>query len=529
LIDGALTVRSAADFATIALNRVTFGARGEEIARVREIGWAAWVDSQLRPPIGDEPTLAERLATQTMRIKYIGEPASPEIPGWPDMDQIRPLRTLTADVTYLWDMTRKVQYSVAANELVRIGQELKAATWIRNTYATYQLREFMADFWNTHFNIGQQADTLATAALPDFDQRVVRPNALGNFRTLVESVATSPAMLRYLNNASSTAAQPNENYARELLELHTMGGAMYRGIGDGTPTDGYTDQDITALCHALSGWTVEQGQEGPRGILPFSGRFIFNPAQHSDRAGTVLGENLSSLRGMAQGRRAIEMAAYHPATADFICAKLCRRIFGDNPPATAHTRAVATWKAHHESPDQIAKVLRTILVDGPEVGASPSKVRRPYERVIALFRTTNMELSAFESAYTAGAPLGDGVFVWPTPEGRPDTDAQWLSVPVNFFVWNMLLLLPFQAGVRTSLATEMPREAAGSGEALVEYWSTRMTGTILRAEGMRALIADANGPEGAMRAFKGGGIRDIEFALRRLVSLIATSPEFAMR
>jgi uncharacterized protein (DUF1800 family) len=522
---------AAPSFETQALNRVTFGARPEDIAQAQKDGWAAWVEAQLNPPPGDDPALAQRMAAQTMHIKYIGEPASAEIPGWPDLEQIRPLNFLNADVATLWDMTKKVQYSVAGNELVRIGQELKAATWVRNTHSIYQLREFMTDFWNNHFNIGQQADIFASAALPHFDQQVIRPRALGNFRDLLGAVAASPAMLRYLNNAASTAAQPNENFAREILELHTMGRGAYQGIGETAAAvkDGFSDQDIINLSHALSGWTLEQGQDSARGVLPFTGRFVFNPVQHSGRAGSFLGADLAVLKGMDQGNRAMDLAANHPATADFICGKLCRRIFGDSPPPAVIERARNAWLVHRDQPDQIKRVMAAILVDGPEIGALPSKVRRPYERIIAFFRTTNMEVSAIENAYTTGVPLGDGIFVWPTPEGRPDTDAQWLSIPVNFFMWNILLLLPFVPGIRTTLAVEMPSSVGTSAETLVTYWVERMVGRSLRPEGMKALIEDAAAPSGAWEAVRSGGVTDAEHALRRLVSLIGTSPEFAMR
>jgi len=524
---------SAPGFERRALNRVTFGARGEDVARAGQIGWAAWVDEQLSPPAGDDPALAARLQAQTMRIKYVGQARTDDMPGWPELDQVRPLRYLTADVPTLWEMTRNVQYSVAANELVRIRQELKAATWIRNTHSIFQLREFMVDFWNNHFNIGQQADTFAAAALPDFDQNVIRPRALGNFRDLLGSVAASPAMLRYLNNAASTAAHPNENYAREILELHTLGRSAYLGISAPAAPKGlsigFTDQDIISLSHALSGWTVEQGQDGQAGPLPFTGRFLFNPVQHSGQAGEFMGVDLATLRGQQQGQRALDMAADHPATATFVCAKLCRRIFGDTPPPAALDRAKTAWLNNRTRPDQIRRVVEAILVGGDEIGLPPSKVRRPYERIIAFFRTTNMEVSAFETAYSAAAPLGDGIYVWPTPEGRPDTDAQWISTPVNFFIWNMLLLLPFQPAIHTGLAAETPARATAGAEDLVGYWVDRMVGAPLRSEGMRALIGDVAAPGGALDAFKAGGITDIEIALRRLVSLIGASPEFAMR
>jgi uncharacterized protein (DUF1800 family) len=519
-------------FATRALNRITFGATPDDIAKVVAGGWPAWVNDQLNPQVGDDPVLARRLAEQMMPIRYVGQARTETTEGWPEVNEIRPLRYLNASVATLWGIARRVQVSVAANELVRIGQELKAATWIRNTHAVYQVREFMVDFWHNHFNIGRQADSYAAAALPDFDQNVVRPRALGNFRDLLGAVAASPAMLRYLNNADSAAAHPNENFAREVLELHTMGRGAYLGID--APADhaarGFTDQDVIALAHALSGWTVEQGQPGAHGDLPFTGRFVFNPVQHSAAAvGAFMGTDLTALHGLDQANRALDIAAAHPATAAFICGKLCRRIFGDAPPLAVLERAKAAWQEHSAAPDQIKRVVAAILLDGDEIGAAPSKLRRPYERIIAFLRTTGMDVNATEIAYTTTAPLGDGVFVWPTPDGRPDTDAQWISIPVNFFVWNILLLLPFTPGFRATLAVETPQAAKASAETVVGYWAERLTGGTLSAAGMAALVNDANAPDGLMHAIKHGGITDTEFALRRLVSLIGAAPEFAVR
>ena len=262
-------------FERIALNRVTFGANERDLRFVREKGWDAWIDDQLAPPEGDDAELAAMLAQQTMHIKYNGQPHTVDIVGWPDVDQFRPLKYLDRTiVSTLWDMARKVEFSVAANELTRVQQELNAATWIRNTHSTYQVREFMVDFWNNHFNVGRQADIYASAALPAYDTQVIRPRALGNFRDLLGAVA-APA--RRCCGISTNCRQhrrihPNENYARELLELHTLGGDAYLGIKprqkvkQDAVASGFSDQDIIQAAHALSGWTVEQGQPGP--IVP---------------------------------------------------------------------------------------------------------------------------------------------------------------------------------------------------------------------------------------------------------------------
>jgi hypothetical protein len=170
-----------------------------------------------------------------------------------------------------------------------------------------------------------------------------------------------------------------------------------------------------------------------------------------------------------------------------------------------------------------------MLTDGDEIGAPGTKLRRPYERIIAFFRTTDSVINAFDLADAAFAPLGDGIFVWPTPDGRPDTDGQWMSTASNLYIWNLLLLMFQQPAIKTSLAVQTPAEAGKSAESLIGYWAGRMVGYQLRPAAMAALITDAKAPHGLMEAFASPGIANHEVTLRRLVALIGCSPEFGFR
>ena len=521
------------DFEHRALSRVTFGARQDDVQHVQDIGWEAWVEAQLSPPDGDEDSVASHLDARTMRIMYAYQGPAGDSPGWPAIDERRKFKYLKTDVPALWDMVSKTEITIAPNERKRIQEELNAATWIRNTHSTYQLREFMADFWNNHFNVGRQEDIYGSAALPAFDSTVIRPRVFGNFRDLLEAVATSRSMLRYLDNAASTAEHPNENYARELMERHTMGRQAYLGITEsrGVSVDsGFTDDDVIQASRAFLGWTLNQGQQGPTGELPFTGLFVYNPVQHNTEAGVFMGFDLSKTEGgLSQGKVVLDIVADHPSTADFICTKLCRRIFGDAPPQPAIDRAKTAWTDHLNSPDQLKRVVRTILLDGDEIGNAPSKLRRPYERVIALLRTTNTTVNAYNGAFDAVSSQGDGLFAWPTPEGRPDRDSHWLSTAANLETWDLMLHVLSHPSFRTTLARQTPKDITGSAPALADYWVGRLVGYQLRPAGMKVLIDDINGPIGLIAAFESGGIMNMESALRRFMALIGASPEFALR
>ena len=534
-----------------ALNRVTFGARDTDVAIAENLGWAGWVNDQLAPPPGDDPALASHLARQTMKIKYAA-PAENDTRGtWLATDEDRTLNYINAEAATLWNITRNAGSLFSGSERTRIRQELAAATWICNGHSRYQLREFMVDFWHNHFNIGKNENELATSLLPAFDRVTIRPNAFGNFRTLLEATATAPSMLIYLDNWVSSATTPNENYAREIMELHTLGGSAYLGtaspatvaMGPDGLAVGFTDTDVIQASRALSGWTIGYGQATTPGTMPNTGEFAFNPRQHNRQAGSILGFNVSSvLNDMTQGQRLLSILAYHPATASFIVGKLARRIFGDTPPQAVINRGLTAWLSNQTAPDQIGRVLRAMLVDGTEITTAPVvKVRRPYERIIAMARTTELIFNAGTSMTSLLDPLSDGLFAWQAPDGRPDVNAFWLAAGATIATWNLLFQVPnfteFTGGAfsfpgtAASLTMQTPETALTSATAVVEYWVGRMVGHQLNATAMNGLVADQGGSNGVPAIVRTRNVTAarIETAHRRLISLIATSEEFSLR
>ena len=511
--------------ARIALNRTTFGARDVDVALVEREGWGAWVDTQLSPPTGDDPALASFLASQTLHYQYPAMTYGTQ--KWDAVDEDRPLNYLKASVEKLWRLSRGPAEGYTFGDQVWPHIEQCSAIFIRNTHSRYQLREFMTDFWLNHFSMNHQKSFTGNG-LVAFERDVVRPNVFGNFRQMIEGVTKSSAMMIYLDNADSTAALPNENYARELMELHTMGEGAYLGkvpLGPDSAAKGFTDFDVLQAARALSGWTLEKGQ------IPFkesTGNFTYYPPQHNNSAGVCLGTDLSTLTGdMAQGQKVLDLVAFHPATAGFICTKICRRMFGDTPPANVVARAATVFRQHQNSPDQIARVLRAILLEGPEIGIGPAvKYRRPYERIVALWRTTDTVVNANIYWSTILGDVNDSPFVWPTPNGRPDVNSFWLNTFVNLTTWQYLQGIFGNLGLKTSLLPQMSEAAKQSAAATVEYWVGRMIGYDLAPDAIKALIEFID--HQAFLQLPSGWKVD-ETMLRDLVTTIATAPEFTLR
>ncbi len=527
-------------FERAAINRVTFGARDTDVVYAKSIGWPAWVKEQLDAPPGDDPALAAHIQAQRWRIQYPAGTRTGET--WPATDELRPLTFLTAPPEKFWAISYNVGFAVNYAERERIYTEFTAANLIRNTHAKWQLREFMADFWFNHFNIGSEKNAFATAMLIAYDRDVIRPNVFGNFRKFLEGIATSASMLIYLDNFISSAGTPNENYARELLELHTLGGGAYLGQVDpfagnpapgpdqiGVNARGFTDADIIQASRAFSGWTLDTGQAFGGVQLKNNGSFLYSPFQHNTTARKFMGVDLVPLTAdLAQGRAILDIVADHPATASFICTKLCRRIFGDAPPAAVINRATTAWMAHRQAPDQIRKVLEAILLAGNEIGtAAPAKVRRPYERMVALFRTTDMTVSAIEYLYLLLSPVGDLAGAWQGPNGRPDINAYWLSSGALLAAVNLVFRPDYWPEIKVALIDQMPEQTTRSVVLAVDYWIDRMVGAQPDSATYDGLIKAAQAL--GLSSLTTDGRAAYEEIMRRVVGLIASSATFAHR
>jgi uncharacterized protein (DUF1800 family) len=348
----------------ITLNRAAFGCRPAELEHFRSIGLAAWVDEQFHPDDAADVECHKQIAAARMHIEYEAVKDDQGKEKSAALKEDRALKCLDQSVTDLWKLTRE---GTPDAEKQRPLQEAKAAAWLRAVYSQWQLREVMVDFWHNHFNVSTAIDDDRVGiAWPAYDRDVIRKHCFGNFRAFLEAVATSVPMLLYLNNASSKASPANENYARELFELHTLGAPAYfnhlynrwrdvPGGADGKPV-GYIDQDVYEAARAFTGWTIADGTESSRGDkFPDFGGFYYYDGWHDPYQKRVLGVEFDPNQPpMADGRRVLDLVATHPATATFVCAKLCRRLVADDPPASLVEKTAAIFRENHDQPDQIA-------------------------------------------------------------------------------------------------------------------------------------------------------------------------------
>jgi uncharacterized protein (DUF1800 family) len=294
----------------------------------------------------------------------------------------------------------------------------------------------MVDFWTNHFNIfaGKGADRWL---LPAYDRDTIRPHALGKFLPLLQATAQSPAMLFYLDNFQSVSPNMNrpgpraqqqrrginENYARELMELHTLG-------VDG----GYTQKDVQEVARCFTGWTIFQPRGAGAALNPRlgeagrrkAGTFFFNFRAHDDGEKTVLGHKIPAGGGIKDGLVVLEILARHPATAKFIATKLVRHFVADDPPAALIERAAAAFT---KSDGDIRETLKTIFFskefNSPE--AYRAKVKRPFELAVSAIRALGAETNGGVGTHQWIARMGEPLYGFQTPNGYSDAAESWVN------------------------------------------------------------------------------------------------------
>ncbi|MDR3440701.1 DUF1800 domain-containing protein [Telmatospirillum sp.] len=511
------------------LNRLAFGGNPADLTEVGQLGADRWIDSQLAPAPGDDPGMVERLAAVRLHIKYdAGE-------GYAAADEMRPLALLDRDVADLWPLTDG-KHPMAGQERQRPRQEVAAATLLRAIHSRWQLREVLVDFWHNHFNVNAAGDQAIAAALPAYD-RMIRIHAFGNFREFLEAVATSSAMLTYLNNRSSRAGNANENFGRELLELHSLGRDAYLndlynrwrdvpGALKGRAA-GYIDQDVYEAARAFTGWTIEDGAGlGGGQSLPATGRFAYVEAWHDNYQKRVLGVDFDPFQSpMADGRKVLDLVAFHPATARFVCTKLCRRLVADVPPDSLVKAATAVWIENQKQPDQIRRVVGAIA-HAPETRQGfGAKVKRPLELVASYARGAGIDATVTEGLLNELDGSGQKLFGWAAPTGYPDSMDYWLSSHVLRKRWTLVLgLTENWWGTGVFLPTQR-LGGAMTAEQAVSLWHEDLTGAVADDGTVGAILSGLQLAAGALLA--AGRAADPQH--RRILAYCAMTPAFNLR
>ena len=438
------------------LNRLAFGPRPGDAAAVRSIGVDAWIDQQLHPERIKDDAMDEMLA----RYPMLQQDQSALAAQYAEAQrQFRLIKRDTADRNNPAQGTDQDALKQVRRSHAQLVGEIESARVARAVGSNRQLLEVMTDFWENHFNIFVGKNPVEPYYLTDYD-RTIREHALGKFRDLLGAVAHSPAMLVYLDNAQSRAnpGQPtlgavrrapggmvraqngaidieaiirrrnldpqqaqqlrqraaaaakaglNENYGRELMELHTLG-------VDG----GYTQQDVIEAARALTGWSVRPPAQG--------GGFIFRPEWHDAGAKNFLGHKLAAGRGEEDGEEVLDILARSPATAHFISQQLARRLVSDSPSTALVERAAQTYL---RTDGDIREVVRSI-VTSPEFfseRAYHSKVKSPFEVVVSTARALDATPDSTVRTALAVAYLGEPVFGHRDPNGWPETGDAWMN------------------------------------------------------------------------------------------------------
>lgn len=428
------------------LNRIGFGPRPGDIEKVRAMGLQAYIDQQLHPERIPDGSMEPRLTDlTTIRL------SSRELAQQFALPLIEARRDRKQDAKQA-DTAPPKMPNALQQQANRVMVELSQQKILRAIYSERQLQEVLTDFWFNHFNVDARKGR-DRFMLTEYERDTIRPHVLGKFRDLLEATAKSPAMLFYLDNWMSAdpsgrrpgdlqmaprfgqfgrgmggqqggltfparPARPanaqrnmpkglNENYGRELMELHTLG-------VDG----GYTQKDVTEVARALTGWTIQDPRLG--------GEFVFDSRLHDRGQKVVLGHVIKAGGGENDGEQVLDILAKHPSTAHFIATKLARRFVSDTPPPSLVDRVAARFR---KTDGDLREVMRTLLTS-PEFlspDAYRAKVKTPFEFIVSAVRATGTDVQDATPLVRAMQQLGMPLYMCQPPTGYKDTADAWVN------------------------------------------------------------------------------------------------------
>lgn len=550
------------------LDRITFGARPGDIERVMKTGWEKFLDEQLHPERIADTAIEQKLKgiesihlsnaelanyypppqviQQALKSKGLEAPGFANGANTPTGQTEQEQKSNQAKRREIQKILKEMGYK----QPQQVALELQQAKILRAAYSERQLQEVMTDFWFNHFNVFLQkgADRVLTTT---YERDAIRPHVFGKFEDLLKATAESPAMLFYLDNWMSAAPNAqmlqrrervakamerrqarlgdkmseqekeqmlnaqgkikkaprglNENYAREIMELHTLG-------VDG----GYTQKDVQEVARCFTGWTLKQPRNGAE--------FIFNPMIHDDGEKTVLGKKIAAGGGQKDGYAVIHLLATHPSTAKFISTKLARKFVNDTPPQALVNRMAETFK---KTDGDISQVLRTMLTS-PEFFAAENyraKIKTPFEMTVSAVRAVGAETAGGPQFHRWIAQMGEGLFMAQPPTGYPDTAEHWVNTGALLERMNFALALSANRipGTRTNLSSLVPDAATLQPSQLVDRYSKLLLKGELSPQS-RATI-DQSLSEQMLAKNDNSTVVDAA-KIAKVVGLILGSPEF---
>ncbi len=441
------------------LSRAGYGPWPGDLERVKKQGTDAWIEEQLNPESIDDSLCelrSRRFETINMR------------PG--DCYEFK-------------------------NNVLR--DDITRHTLLKAIYSKRQLFESMVEFWTDHLNINLEKGDCIYLKASD-DKEVVRAHALGNFKAMIKASCLSPAMLVYLDGKENKRANkndvPNENYARELLELHTLG-------VDG----GYTQKDVFEAARCLTGWRLKQKGEFSKGTA------YFDSALHDDGRKVVLGQVITAGGGEKDVDRLIEIVTKHPSTAKFVCTKLVRHFVSDQPQPELVERAAKVFAAEN---GEIKPVVKTILTSKEFQEQRGTKFKRPFRFIVSSLRGLGADTHAKSGLTEYLSRMGHGLFQHPTPDGYTEEMLPWLGTLL--WRWNFALALACNEIESVTVdieqlasAIKTEREKAANADLLVRHFVGRRATT----EELKIL-----------NSFHDSKNKDNNFA--ELLGLVISSPAF---
>jgi uncharacterized protein (DUF1800 family) len=379
------------------LNRAAFGPWPGEIQQVKAMGRDKWIEKQLNPE-GIDDTLCDLRAGGFEALEF--EPGN------------------------AYEFDKKV-----------LRLEITRHALLRAIYSKRQLFEVMVEFWTDHLNIDLEKGDCVYLK-PSDDRVVVRTHALGNFRDLIMASAKSPAMLTYLDGRdnkvekrkSGTPDKPNENYGRELMELHTLG-----------VNGGYTQDDVREAARCLTGWTVDLKTKMGDALNPFKparGVTYFKPDWHDDGEKKVLDHTIPAGGGEKDIEHLVDIVCFHPSTARHLATKLCHRFVSHTPPGTLVSKIADEFM--HTRGD-IKSLLRVILHSDEFAGSRGQLFKRPFRFIVSSLRAVGADTHAHPPLMEYLQRMGQGLFQHPTPDGYPDEEEPWLGTLL--WRWNFAFTL----------------------------------------------------------------------------------------